>query len=190
MQTGTVSRLRFCGRSWGFKIHFWRNIVHFWGSHTFVPISWMCKKQTSVSHRSTESEIVSLNAGLRLDGIPCSRFMGSDCFFFWETRFRLRKTGRTRCQSQRSKISRNNQRVESQWLFSLKRPNFRIKKLCWMCLRTKKQWLRWPSRKESHNETCFQDPQSWRLIGYSIESTWTEKSKSSTSTPKTNLPTS
>ena len=38
--------------------------------HTFVPISWMCKKQTSVSHSSTESEIISLDAGLRLDGIP------------------------------------------------------------------------------------------------------------------------
>ena len=41
-----------------------------WGSHTFVPISWMWKKQTSVSHSSTESEIISLDAGLRLDGIP------------------------------------------------------------------------------------------------------------------------
>ena len=40
------------------------------GSHTFVPISWMCKKQTSVSHSSTESEIISLDAGWRLDGIP------------------------------------------------------------------------------------------------------------------------
>ena len=29
------------------------------GSHTIVPISWMCKKQTSVSHSSTESEIIS-----------------------------------------------------------------------------------------------------------------------------------
>ena len=37
--------------------------------HTFVPISWMCKKQTSVSHSSTESEIISLDAGLRLDGV-------------------------------------------------------------------------------------------------------------------------
>ena len=27
------------------------------GSHTFVPISWMCNKQTAVSHSSTESEI-------------------------------------------------------------------------------------------------------------------------------------
>ena len=39
------------------------------GSHTLVPISWMWKKQTSVSHSSTESEIISLDAGLRLDGI-------------------------------------------------------------------------------------------------------------------------
>ena len=36
----------------------------------FVPISWMCKKQTSVSHSSTESEIISLGTGLRLDGLP------------------------------------------------------------------------------------------------------------------------
>ena len=40
------------------------------GSHTFVPISWMCKKQTSVSHSSTESENISLDTGLRLDGLP------------------------------------------------------------------------------------------------------------------------
>ena len=40
------------------------------GSRTFVPISWICKKQTSVSHSSTESEIISLDAGLRLDGLP------------------------------------------------------------------------------------------------------------------------
>ena len=39
------------------------------GSHTFVPISWMCKKQTAVSHSSTESEIISLDTGLRLDWI-------------------------------------------------------------------------------------------------------------------------
>ena len=39
------------------------------GSHTFVPISWMCMKQTSVSHSSTESEITPLDAGLRMDGL-------------------------------------------------------------------------------------------------------------------------
>ena len=30
----------------------------------------MCKKQTSVSHSSAEAEIISLDAGLRMDGIP------------------------------------------------------------------------------------------------------------------------
>ena len=40
------------------------------GSHTFVHIIWMCKKQTAVSHSSTESEIISLDAGLRFDGLP------------------------------------------------------------------------------------------------------------------------
>ena len=40
------------------------------GSHTFVPTSWMCKKPTSVSHSSRESAIISWDVGLRLDGIP------------------------------------------------------------------------------------------------------------------------
>ena len=40
------------------------------GSRTSVPTSWMCKKRTSVSHSSTEVEVISLDAGLRMDGIP------------------------------------------------------------------------------------------------------------------------
>ena len=39
-------------------------------SHTFVSISWMCKKQTSVSRSSTEAEIISLDESSRMDGIP------------------------------------------------------------------------------------------------------------------------
>ena len=45
-------------------------VLCIFGSHTFVPTSWMCKKQTSVSHSSTEAEIIFLDAGLRMDGIP------------------------------------------------------------------------------------------------------------------------
>ena len=41
----------------------------FFGSHTFFPTSWMCNKQTAVSHSSTESEIISLDTGLKLDGL-------------------------------------------------------------------------------------------------------------------------
>ena len=44
-------------------------ILCIFGSGTFVPISWTCKKQTSVSHCSTEAEIISLDAGLRMEGI-------------------------------------------------------------------------------------------------------------------------
>ena len=42
--------------------------------HTCVPISWMCKKQTTVCHSSAESEIISLDAGLRMDGLPALQF--------------------------------------------------------------------------------------------------------------------
>ena len=44
------------------------------GGHTFVPTSWTCKKQTSVSHSSTEAEVISLDAGLRMGGIPALDF--------------------------------------------------------------------------------------------------------------------
>ena len=37
--------------------------------HLFQSVG-VCKKQTSVSHSSTESEIISLDAGLRMDGLP------------------------------------------------------------------------------------------------------------------------
>ena len=54
------------------------------GSHTFVPRSWMCKKQTSVSHSSTEAEVISRDAGLRMDGIPA---LGSLGFGDWSITF-------------------------------------------------------------------------------------------------------
>merc|ERR1712078_223024 len=41
------------------------------GPHTFVPITWLCKKQGAISHSSTEAEIIALDALLRMEGIPC-----------------------------------------------------------------------------------------------------------------------
>jgi hypothetical protein len=40
------------------------------GPRTFVPISWMCKKQGAVSHSSSEAEVIALDAATRLEGIP------------------------------------------------------------------------------------------------------------------------
>ena len=37
---------------------------------TFVPISWMCQKQSVASHGSTEAEVISLDACVRTDVLP------------------------------------------------------------------------------------------------------------------------
>ena len=44
-------------------------ILGTFGNRTLVPTSWMCKKQTSVSLSSAESEVISLDARLSMDGI-------------------------------------------------------------------------------------------------------------------------
>ena len=43
-------------------------VLCIFGSRKIVLVSWMCKEQTAVSHSSTESEIMSLDDGLRMDG--------------------------------------------------------------------------------------------------------------------------
>ena len=40
------------------------------GPKTYVPLTWVCKKQGAVSHSSTEAEVISLEALMRLEGIP------------------------------------------------------------------------------------------------------------------------
>ena len=50
------------------KIKLRKCVLCIFGSRTFVPVSCMCMKQTAVSHSSTGSETISLDAGLRMDG--------------------------------------------------------------------------------------------------------------------------
>ena len=113
------------------------------GSHTFVPISWMCKKQTSVSHSSTESEIISVDAGLILDGIPA--------LDLWDLIVAvLGNTTQNHDRTERPVVCRDAshaQGQQSRGIFNVlnnvdrvpQTSNFRIKKLCCMCLRTTKQ---------------------------------------------------
>ena len=70
MQIGTVSRHWLRGRSWRTPKSTSGGSSRVFGSHTFAPISWMFVKQTAVSRSSTESEIIYLDAGLRMDGLP------------------------------------------------------------------------------------------------------------------------
>ena len=41
------------------------------GDRTYVPISWTCKKQTAISHSSTES----VDAGLRMEGLSAAFYL-------------------------------------------------------------------------------------------------------------------
>ena len=69
-----------------------RRLLCIFGSHTFVPLSWKCKKQTSVSHSSTEAEVISLDAGLRMDGITALDLWNLVLEVFHSSRNQLSKT--------------------------------------------------------------------------------------------------
>ena len=131
------------------------------GSHTFVPISWMCKKQTSVSHSSTESEINSLDAGLRLDGIwslPSSR------------KHVLEET------SSGGPVYISNAKENSMerlmiWTMLILFPQTRIllvRKLCCISLKTTKQWSRWSQREEALQWDMFPEPTELPFLGCSM----------------------
>ena len=141
------------------------------GSDTFVPISWMCKKQTSVSHSSTESEIISLDAGLRLDGIPALDLWDLIISVFGSVIQTSDRTGRPvdieRNQKSQGKINvlknidcvpSNVQSSRQEALLYVFEENEAVTKMT-------------IQGKESYNETCFQDPQSCsRLVVRSNQS--------------------
>ena len=49
-------------------------VMYLLGRDTCVPISWMCKKQGCQSHSSTEAEVISLDTGLRMEGLSALAF--------------------------------------------------------------------------------------------------------------------
>ena len=59
-------------------------------------------------------------------------------------------------------------------------------KLCCMCLKTTKQWLRWLLKEEARQWDMFPQHRELLLIRYSIESIWTLISDYNTLTPRTN----
>ena len=127
------------------------------GCHTFVPISWMCKKQTSVSHISTESEIISLDAffgwmefQLLIFGI-CSE----KCFILHQTnsttpKIKYEETRRvTQHQASTPKtkprIQSNAKNSDSSAMLYVFEDNEAVINIF---------------SKVSHNEACFTNPQS------------------------------
>ena len=144
------------------------------GSHTFLPISWMCKKQTAVSHTSTESEIISLDEGLRLDGIT------SLDLWIWssqvlETRIRVIKNGETRLWTNmkffqhltRFKNENNLREWSMIWLMLIVYcPIFSSGSFVVCVWRQRSSDQDDCEGKKFDNGTCFQNPQScsWLVI--------------------------
>ena len=137
------------------------------GSHTFVPISWMCKKQTSVSHSSTESEIISLDAGLRLEGIPALdswdlivAVLHGNTYQNNQERWDPHKS------PTRKKIFGKIDDLDNVDFIPSKRPIFTSGSFV-LCV-----WRQRSSDQDDHkgkkpdNETCFQNPQgcSWLVV--------------------------
>ena len=108
------------------------------GSHTFVPISWMCKKQTDVSHSSTESEIISLDTGLRLDGLPALELWDLIVSVLGKVSRVSDRSGQPECDIHKHHKSHNKIDVMKDIDAFLQMFNPRIMKLYCMCLRTMK----------------------------------------------------
>ena len=113
------------------------------GSHTFVPISWMCKKQTSVSHSSTESEIISLEARLRLDGTPALDSWDLFVAVLHRNTYQSNQEREDPCTNLvRAAPHKLQMRKQSHGVMLLLFPQtciLLVKKLCCMCLKTTKQ---------------------------------------------------
>ena len=115
----------------------------------FVPICWMCKKQTSVPHSSTESEIISFDAGLRLDGIPAHDLWDLIVAVLGNTNQSHKEEGDLLMNKRevRSPPHTIQKRMQSQRMINdlttlilfPQTSTLLIRKLCCMCLKTTKQ---------------------------------------------------
>ena len=107
-------------------------------SQTFVPVSWTCKRETAVSHSSTESEIISLDAGLRLDGLLSLDLWDLIVSVFGNTTQTTERRERP-VIIDKSLRSQGKNKVLNILIVFPQTSSLRMKMLCCMCLRTMKQ---------------------------------------------------
>ena len=160
------------------------------GSHTFVPISWMCKKQTSVSHSSTESEIISLGAGLRLNGIPALDLWDLIVAVLHGSTYQSNQEQRDPCTNQREvravPHTIHNRKQSQRVINDLDNVDFISSNVQFFASRSFVVYL-WRQRSSDQDEYKWDmvpEPTEMLLIGFSKESIWTPKSKSNSLTPK------
>ena len=163
MQTGIVSGFWFRGRSWRFKIHFWRNIVRFWKS--YIGSNKLDVQQTNFSFTQFNRIRNHLfGHWTKIGWVACSGIMGSNCFCSWKCFSRFRSIGTN--VHKRHKAQKEDWCDGRHWFCSFK---------CLICASRSFiacVWGQWSSdqddhqRKESYNETCFQNPQNctWLVV--------------------------
>ena len=104
-----------CGRSWGFEINFWRNIVRFWKSH-------ICSNKLDVEE--TNFSFTQFNRiwnhlvghWTEIGWFACSGTMGSNCFCSWKYISCFRWTGETwEWWSQTPQVSQQNRCDGRHW---------------------------------------------------------------------------
>ena len=133
----------------------------------------MCKKQTSVSHSSAGSEVLSLHSGLRMDGLPALDFWDIVTVVSHSTKDKtqpkhtsMQETDATLTKTQHGTrktegwpIERSGSRTHQHTFFSR-----RVSALHF--------WWQWSCdqndnpRTKSHNETCVENSQScsWLVV--------------------------
>ena len=114
-------------------------ILYIFGSRTFISISWMCNKQTSVSHSSTESEII---ADLPMDGIPALDLWWKKCYIHPKTCGTMSITS-----GWRRKVTEKLMNCQMWITLSQARVLLKVKRICTFS-RTLKQWSRWSLKEE------------------------------------------
>ena len=138
----------------------------FLGSHTFVPKSWMCKKQTSVSHSSTESEVICFGRWSESGWFARSGNMGSNRCCSWKYFSCFRWIGATWWWCSQTSWASHENRCDERHCCSFKL-SIRASRSFIICV-----WGQWScnqddhKRQKSYNETLLQNPQScsWLVV--------------------------
>ena len=141
--------------------------------------------QTSVSQRSTDSEVISLDAGLRMDGIPAVGLWDlaiEVLDFFWKKSSNIGKPIARWNQSKHQPQHQNEDTQQNEKLMSYPRWttlsqawNFLSSKPSFIFSRTMTLWSRWSLKSEVRRcDTCTETTE-FRWIGCLTESIWTNK---------------
>ena len=194
MQIRIISGLWFCRRSRRLEINIRWTLVHFEKSH--VRANKLDVQETDFSFRQLyRSWNISLDAGLRMDGIPALDLLDLVIEVFHSSPQQLNYT-KDQVPHQTSTLKTKPRFLPSTtiliWVMlttSRRTRKFIDLLRCCTILRITKPWLKWSSKAEVQQWGMYPEPTELLLIGCLKELIWTPRFKSSMSSRNTNLQT-